>query len=983
MDVTIDHFTTQNFASLKRKVESLKDALFKEQSSHKITSGELLKEKSKRIMTEIVSSRKCARLSDEIYYCKRDLDNAIQRCKRKEKKEMENDQKIPCICEKRVSSGKRYDELGETAKKSMRQDITKFVLGSEQTKKKSSRGAMSLFLADMMSSGKTHEVAERIQHVLNVGKTSKVVALKSRQIKKKISKDHKSRARKFILRKREQVGRNKMNRIAASFQTTKVPVTSGFDLSPVGEKHSWYTDEQARIFFKSNVQNLPKVMVNEDEISCEHAYTNPRQLIISLVTMFCTQPKLHGNFLWFYDHKLKEKKFNHFEFAIGNDEFPIHDGKASCDMNTFQCLNAPGLIHIPEFSFIQAIFTDKENSSTAWKFLREVNDCLRELRLKKLELKFENYPEDWTIPHTSMALNGTHTFTFGFISKGDLKVHLWFNGCISACMFFNSPLFKYSQEWQMHPSSIVDDENFSNMSVRIADFLEMENFIDAQRLKYEKKMTEIKKDKRFKEEEKTKKISSAYQTIMIDEVNAKAREIETACVHNMPLDELEEYGPCMLHMSTNEFRRWLDRLVQYVVSRTESAPNCPKFWQPLKKNNNGKQKSFQEVPDLEKLRETDPSSPLVQFTDAMNNSSLRKLGALVAKKFIPVSLESGSVLVKSSESVTGKQYRSRLIGENVVELCRVMTDLLKTLDPRQGILESPQEKKERITMHSYGLLLRCLTSLFSMFVMSINFDEFGAQFVGHLFSKLVYRFSLHFSLNTFYLSKVSPYILNRLKHRFQINDSQFLGLGIFGLLQGLEHLNKDTKSRMGTWTSQRPGFLKSLLTQFIDVFIGGMSVFEEFCPEHVDLVTTTQQAWERNFGHDLPNHCSCCGKAPTEFESFKSFTEELEQTTEDPFFLSENIRQLLQQIFSPTSNSAEDNSEAAHLTYGNIFKAHLRLDLDMLGCGNCTAVFQMLIALWMDKEDLFLGESNIVEEAADKRYENDDIFPADTVINEE
>ena len=49
---------------------------------------------------------------------------------------------------------------------------------------------------------------------------------------------------------------------------------------------------------------------------------------------------------------------------------------------------------------------------------------------------------------------------------------------------------------------------------------------------------------------------------MRSKVNAKARDVETACVHNHPLDLDgfgEEYGPCILHMSTNEFLRWVDR----------------------------------------------------------------------------------------------------------------------------------------------------------------------------------------------------------------------------------------------------------------------------------------------------------------------------------------------------------------------------------------------------------------------------------------
>ena len=42
---------------------------------------------------------------------------------------------------------------------------------------------------------------------------------------------------------------------------------------------------------------------------------------------------------------------------------------------------------------------------------------------------------------------------------------------------------------------------------------------------------------------------------------------------------------------------------------------------------------------------------------------------------------------------------------------------------------------------------------------------------------------------------------------------------IFGLLQGMEHLNKDTKSRMGSWTSQRPGYLAVLVNAILNLLM--------------------------------------------------------------------------------------------------------------------------------------------------------------------
>ena len=109
-------------------------------------------------------------------------------------------------------------------------------------------------------------------------------------------------------------------------------------------------------------------------------------------------------------------------------------------------------------------------------------------KLSGIEITFAGYSDDWFIPHSTIPLNGTHMFSLGVISKGDLKVHVWFNGCISACMFYNSPLFKYSQEWQLHPSSEVNEEIFLTMSTQVSDFLQMNQFVEDQKVKLDNKV---------------------------------------------------------------------------------------------------------------------------------------------------------------------------------------------------------------------------------------------------------------------------------------------------------------------------------------------------------------------------------------------------------------------------------------------------------------------------------------------------------------
>jgi hypothetical protein len=125
-----------------------------------------------------------------------------------------------------------------------------------------------------------YDIQQKVQVVLNDEKTANALITKIRHTKKKIQQDHRAGSKSFILRKKEQICQEKMNRIAGSFKKKKIPVSAGLAVSPLEEKHSWYTDEQARKFFKTNVQKIPKGKVNYEEIMCEHAYVDPMQLII-------------------------------------------------------------------------------------------------------------------------------------------------------------------------------------------------------------------------------------------------------------------------------------------------------------------------------------------------------------------------------------------------------------------------------------------------------------------------------------------------------------------------------------------------------------------------------------------------------------------------------------------------------------------------------------------------------------------------------
>ena len=119
--------------------------------------------------------------------------------------------------------------------------------------------------------------------------------------------------------------------------------------------------------------------------------------------------------------------------------------------------------------------------------------------------------------------------------------------------------------------------------------------------------------------------------------------------------------------------------------------------------------------------------------------------------------------------------------------------LLECLEPHTDFSETVLEQQNRITMHTYFHLTKCLGRIFGQFIITDNKDEIGAFFLSGLFNNLVYLFDFHHSLNTFYFGKVSALLLEYLQDTFMVSHTQCLGLGIVECPQGGEYLNKKPK----------------------------------------------------------------------------------------------------------------------------------------------------------------------------------------------
>jgi hypothetical protein len=188
-------------------------------------------------------------------------------------------------------------------------------------------------------------------------------------------------------------------------------------------------------------------------------------------------------------------------------------------------------------------------------------------------------------------------------------------------------------------------------------------------------------------------------------------------------------------------------------------------------------------------------------------------------------------------------------------------------------MKSDSQKADRIVLQAYGHLLKCLFTLFSQFVISKQTDVAGAFFLGMLLCRLIYRFDLHFSLNTFYLTKISPYYLKVFSDWFRLTEETCVGLGAYGNSQGGEHKNKFTKAAGKIWTNGHPGHFKELLDQMAEMFIAAPSIFPQLIPKLNASDINPRAVWEKHFCQKIGGSCSCCGhfEGNDNLKSFSTF----------------------------------------------------------------------------------------------------------------
>ena len=108
------------------------------------------------------------------------------------------------------------------------------------------------------------------------------------------------------------------------------------------------------------------------------------------------------------------------------------------------------------------------------------------------------------------------------------------------------------------------------------------------KFKFNQENDKIERDVSLSDKQKSCKVKAVKKRILRDEVNAKAKELTTCCIHYEPLGSAFWDGLCALHFSTNEFRRFLDKLeaiavqstfhrIQYFLSNSRKALKMQRF----------------------------------------------------------------------------------------------------------------------------------------------------------------------------------------------------------------------------------------------------------------------------------------------------------------------------------------------------------------------------------------------------------------------
>lgn len=788
-----------------------------------------------------------------------------------------------------------------------------------------------------------------------------------------VSRSEMVRTRDFVERKRMQISKSKRQQSNRVQKTLTAAVSSQVTLHPVVVPCYSATDNAARAHLRNAFPLMLPSAIKDDSIKVEHALLDTVAMIKCGLCNFLTVEELGANWVWFYSGKLQSYKYLHVELSTFFDSTPFGSNGDSCTGLYVRFINAPGVIHKPEFTYILYLCKTKETSALSERLLRRYSDHLVRIIRGGLKLTLAGFTDDRTLPKSTIPVNGTHSVTFGMNNfAADGKAQLWAGGCKGGNSTF-TPEYTHHQEEMVNPNFPVNMNSYITLAFRRILYYQVHQFRQLQHAEYKKIAINIKTDNKMTQADKTSKLVSEYDRLMVRGVRAEAIRLKTGCVHFEPFDIAEDTTPCPLHMDTNEYLRVLIHIVKVSAKLTLDHFCIDPQSRFVKFSGRGKAHGTT-YPDISRAP---PDSPLVKAIQLLRSIKMKKFADNFVKLYTPPVNQTAATALANHENPDMQQedddwmadldallgmdglgstpqkdsQRIRMIGENIETFSPNAVLLVLCLKPINGIwpdgkLESTAEFRERLVCHSYVHLLRSLSAMLSTWILVMFRDEHGIQLLGDLFVLLVHHFKLHKSYNTFLFSQVSPFKVKRNMFRYQLSPSHSLNIGNYGKNQGGEGNQKVVKEHYLKWTDKKTDAFVSLLNQTVEVYVGGTNLFPETCPDRVDLESENTKSWLVRFGKKKVNHCHACNQElVSETQTLVAGLANAHFSNSSDFGPSAIMNHLDSSVFQHSAHSS--------MTMFSLF-LHLSFDVDKFYCDECCSMAQLLFALYSGKHKSLL-----------------------------
>lgn len=857
-----------------------------------------------------------------------------------------------------------YSKLSPRSQLALRLRVTKDVtanLGNEQHE-------MCLFIRDICSVGSGDAVYSKLSALLAKPKIASIFKVRFIQpAETKAFKDQTNRTLAFYSRRIAAIGRKKVQKLSRAKKQSPIKIGDGaICISSVEVPTSHKEDVAAREDLRNSFPGGLPVAIVDDTIKTEHAMVETVAAFKSIISFFLVTKTMHTHVYWFWNPELRMADVLRFEPSTYTDGTPLHGGKKQATLTSIRFVNCPYLLQRAEFHFLMFAIKAAETSPDSFKLLRLFSRKLVEVLDAGMTLTFHGYDESYTIPHTTIPLNGTHTVTFGKNnSAGDGKMQLLLNGCLSATQSF-FPWWKIHSENLCDPHIQLTEADFLTLAERTALFHEVQTFREAQKVKFLTEMKKLKAQNLLKAEFQ-KQCATKMKKLLTTDVNNEAARLQTGCVHFSPYDHAEFFSTCSLHMECIIYLHGLDFIVLKCISLTMDHKMCKVF---TAQTGFGKstENSFTELPDITG-ENTFLDAPIRRVVDILRASKLKAIADYVTRKLTPPpnaalldfdllhnseefidindleELLTAEPAKKESTNAQKSERRFRLMGEMVKGLALVMPDLAMCMKPMNGQwpsgeCESPGEFKTRMVAWTYIHMIRCLSVIYQWWVIKMADDIPAIYFLGETLVLLIHCFSLHKSLNDFFFSRLTPFLIERYATKYQLSeDGWALSVGAYGRTEGAEGANHLFKEHDYKWTDRHEGSFKSLLDQTYEVYLGGMCKFPETCPKlkkNDKLLGQQHRAWLKKFPKTIsPSHCPSCGRLCS-FSELQLFEHHVQWFQNNGIAMTGLAEYL-------TTSTPRRGSVPLHFVYSK----YLRFDISSSMCPECAFGCQLIFQLNM------------------------------------